>query len=104
MRLRVAPDGDAFQPFAKGGFGTPSGKCEFRAESIAYTPPVESRFGDERLRARYPLEMISPKHDDSMNSTFGNRPDNDAATATVYMESRDAAARGISHRRSGACI
>jgi anaerobic selenocysteine-containing dehydrogenase len=96
VRLRVAPDRNAFQPFATGGFGTPSGKCEFRAESIAYTPPVESRFGDERLRARYPLEMISPKHDDSMNSTFGNRPDNDAATATVYMESRDAAARGIS--------
>ena len=47
VRLRVAPDGDPFLPFAEGGFGTPSGKCEFRAESIAYTPPVESRFGDE---------------------------------------------------------
>ncbi|MGA3079677.1 MAG: molybdopterin-dependent oxidoreductase, partial [Bryobacteraceae bacterium] len=47
VRLRVAPAGDAFLPFANGGFGTPSGKCEFRAESIGYTPPVESRFGDE---------------------------------------------------------
>ena len=95
VRLRVAPAADPFLPFANGGFGTPSGKCEFHAESIAYTPPVESRFGDERLRARFPLEMISPKHDDSMNSTFGNRPENDTATATMYMESADAAARGI---------
>ena len=95
VRLRVAPNGDPFQPFAHGGFGTPSGKCEFRAESIEYTPPVESRFGDEGLRARFPLELISPKHDDSMNSTFGNRPENDAATATLHMDSSDAAARGI---------
>jgi anaerobic selenocysteine-containing dehydrogenase len=95
VRLRVAPQGDDFLPFADGGFGTPSGKCEFRAESIAYTPPVESRFGDESLLARFPLELISPKHDDSMNSTFGNRPENDAATATVHIQSADAAARGI---------
>ena len=95
VRLHVAPVGDAFLPFAHGGFGTPSGKCEFHAESIAYTPPVESRFGDQSLRARFPLEMISPKHDDSMNSTFGNRPENDAATATVHIEAADAAARGI---------
>jgi anaerobic selenocysteine-containing dehydrogenase len=88
VRLRVAP-------FANGGFGTPSGKCEFHAETIEYTPPVESRFGDENLRARFPLELISPKHDDSMNSTFGNRPENDAATATVHIEAADAAARGI---------
>ena len=96
VRLRVAPAADPFLPFANGGFGTPSGKCEFRAESIEYTPPVESRFGDDSLRARYPLEMISPKHDDSMNSTFGNRPENDAATAALHIESSDAAARGIS--------
>ncbi|HUE21557.1 MAG TPA: molybdopterin-dependent oxidoreductase [Bryobacteraceae bacterium] len=95
VRLRVAPNGDPFLPFSNGGFGTPSGKCEFHAESIEYTPPVESRFGDESLRARFPLELISPKHDDSMNSTFGNRPENDAATATVHIEAADAAARGI---------
>jgi len=95
VRLRVAPGGDPFLPFADGGFGTPSGKCEFRAESIGYTPPVESRLGDEALRARFPLELISPKHDDSMNSTFGNRPENDAATAVLHIEASDAAARGI---------
>ena len=31
-----------------------------------------------------------------MNSTFGNRPENDAATATLHIHSSDAAARGIS--------
>jgi anaerobic selenocysteine-containing dehydrogenase len=96
VRLRVSPAGEPFLPFAHGGFGTPSGKCDFHAESIAYTPPVESRFGDQSLHARFPLEMISPKHDDAMNSTFGNRPENDAATATLHIESADAAARGIS--------
>jgi anaerobic selenocysteine-containing dehydrogenase len=95
VRLQVAHNGDPFLPFANGGFGTPSGKCEFHAESLAYTPPLESRLGDPQLLARFPLELISPKHDDSMNSTFGNRPDNDAATATLHIEAADAAARGI---------
>ena len=111
VRLQVAPAGEPFLPFANGGFGTPSGKCDFRAESIAYTPPLESRFGDQSLLARYPLEMISPKHDDSMNSTFGNRPDTDAATATLHIESADAAARGIStgdqvrvYNNRGSCL
>ena len=36
-------------------------------------PPVESRLGIGRAPSRYPLELISPKNDDSMNSTFGNR-------------------------------
>jgi anaerobic selenocysteine-containing dehydrogenase len=111
VRLRVAPGGEAFLPFAHGGFGTASGKCEFHAESLGYTPPVESRFGDQSLRARFPLELISPKHDDSMNSTFGNRPENDAATATLHMQAADAAARGIAtgdqvrvYNDRGACL
>ncbi len=95
VRLHVAPGGDPFLPFANGGFGTPSGKCEFHAHSLAYTPPVESRFGDEALRARFPLELISAKHDDSMNSTFGNRPGNDLATAALHMDASDATPRGI---------
>jgi anaerobic selenocysteine-containing dehydrogenase len=95
VRLRVAPNGDAFQPFAKGGFGTTSGKCEFNAETLEYTPPVESRHGDKALRDKYPLEVISPKNDDSMNSTFGGRPGTDLQTALVKMHTRDARPRGI---------
>jgi anaerobic selenocysteine-containing dehydrogenase len=92
VRLRI---GDPFLPFAEGGFGTPSGKCEFRAETLTFEPPIESRSGDQKLAARYPLELISPKNDDSMNSTFGNRPATDRQTAVLTIHPTDAAPRGI---------
>src|SRR5712691_79770 len=93
VRLKVAKNGDAFLPFAEGGFATPSGRCELRVPD--YTPPVESRNGSQSLLAKYPLELISPKNDDSMNSTFGNRPDTDRQTATLAIHTTDAAERGI---------
>jgi anaerobic selenocysteine-containing dehydrogenase len=92
VRLRLP---EPFLPFADGGFGTPDGKCHFDAESLDYTPPVESRLGDAELRAKYPLELISPKNDDSMNSTFGMRDAVDAQTAVVHLNAADAAPRGI---------
>jgi anaerobic selenocysteine-containing dehydrogenase len=92
VRLNI---GDPFLPFAEGGFGTPSGKCEFHAETLDFEPPVESRHGDLALAARYPLEMISPKNDDSMNSTFGNRPEVDRQTANLTIHPDDAAPRQI---------
>ena len=99
VRLNVAPgtaSKDApFLPFAQGGFGTPSGKCEFGAETLEYTPPVESRLGDETLRGKYPLELISSKNDDSMNSTFGNRDAVDEDTAILHLHPSDAEARAI---------
>ena len=96
VRLRVASNGDAFLPFAQGGFGTPSGKCEFNACTLDYTPPAESRHGDAALRSKYPLELISPKNDDSMNSTFGYRPDRDHETSVLRLHVSDAERRGIS--------
>jgi anaerobic selenocysteine-containing dehydrogenase len=93
VRLRI---GGPFLPFANGGFGNASGKCEFHAETLDYQPPVESRLGDPDLTGRFPLEMISPKNDDSMNSTFGNRPDTDFQTAVLKLHPSDAAPRGIS--------
>ena len=95
IRLHFPNNGGPFLPFAEGGFGTPSGKCEFHAETLDYTPPVESRLGDAGLRAKYPLEMISPKNDDSMNSTFGNRDSTDMQTAVIHVHAADAAPRGI---------
>ena len=95
IRLNISEPGTPFLPFAEGGFGTPSGKCEFGAESLDYTPPAESRFGDKSLRQRYPLELISSKNDDSMNSTFGNRPQVDAATALLHLNQVDAKTRSI---------
>ncbi len=50
--------------------------------------------------ARFPLEMISPKNDDSMNSTFGNRPDTDWQTAVLKLHPADAGtARHLDRRR-----
>ena len=95
VRLRVASNGDPFLPFAHGGFGTPGGRCDFKAETLDYSPPIESRMGERSLRARFPLELISPKNDDSMNSTFGNRPDTDRQTASIKIHPADAEARNI---------
>ncbi len=92
MRLNIP---DPFLPFAEGGFGTPSGKCEFRAETLDYTPPVESRNGDASLAARFPLELISPKADDNMNSTMASRPENDAHNGCLTLHPADATARAI---------
>jgi anaerobic selenocysteine-containing dehydrogenase len=96
VRLNISPEGTPFLPFAEGNFGTPSGKCEFRAETLGYVPPVESRMGEADLLSEYPLELISPKNHDSMNSTFGNRSDVDSQTAVATIHPQDAASRGIS--------
>ncbi len=93
-RLNVSPSGEPFQPHAD-GFPALGGKMDFLADRLAYQPPVESRLGDAALRERFPLEMISPKNTDSMNSTFGNRPGADADTAEVFLHQEDAAARRI---------
>ena len=93
VRLNVSPEGTPFVPFAEGGFGTTSGKCELG--DFDYIPPMESRLGDAGLRKRFPLEMISSKNDDSMNSTFGNRDAVDADTALLYLHTDDARARNI---------
>ena len=59
------------------------------------TPPSESRLGDRGLSRRYPLEFISSKNDDSMNSTFGHRDAVDDQTAVLHLHTLDAGARRI---------
>jgi anaerobic selenocysteine-containing dehydrogenase len=82
-----------FLPFASGKFGTPSGRVALSPPE--YVPPVESRFGEPSLTGKFPLELVSSKNDDSMNSTFGMRPHVDAQTATAYIHATDAQPRGI---------
>ena len=108
VRLRLP---EPFQPFAQGNFGTEDGKCHFRAEALDYQPPVESRFGDAALHREFPFELISPKNDDSMNSTFGHRPSVDFDTAGLHMHHDDAERLGIRtadavriYNRRGACV
>ncbi len=95
VRLNVSEPGTPFLPFANGGFGTASGKCELGPEALYYTPPQESRLGSQDLRARYPLELVSSKNDDSMNSTFGHRAGVDAQTSVLHIRIQDAEPRGV---------
>lgn len=84
-----------FLPFAEGTFARPGGKVDLGADTLDYVPPDESRFGTPELVAKYPLELVSAKNDDSMNSTFGNRPEVDAQTSFAYLHTEDAKPRKI---------
>ncbi|MGH9628285.1 MAG: molybdopterin-containing oxidoreductase family protein, partial [Bryobacteraceae bacterium] len=95
IRLKVSAGDTPYLPFASGGFGTPSGKCNLDGENLDYVPPIESRLGDAELRMKYPLELVSSKNDDSMNSTFGNRSDTDRQTSVLILHTEDAAERAI---------
>ncbi len=95
VRLKVSAEGQPYLPFAAGRFGTPSGKCDLGGDTLGYEPPAESRLGDKWLRRSYPLELVSSKNDDSMNSTFGFRADTDGQTAVLEMHWDDAGPRNI---------
>jgi len=86
---------DQWLPFAEGGFGFPDGKARLNLDGLRYHPTPESRFGEER--GAFPLEMISPKAHDAMNSTFNYQEPLDAETATVWINAEDAARRAIAH-------
>jgi anaerobic selenocysteine-containing dehydrogenase len=100
------PELHPFQPYVSGTLPTPSGKIEFYSEALAsqgldplpaFVPPVESRFGD--LAKRFPLEFLSRKADNYMNSTFanldGHRKMEARTSQRLEMHPADAAARGI---------
>ena len=95
VRLKISAENTPFLPFAEGNFGTSDGKCHFNAETLDYAPPIESRHGDAELNRKFPLELISPKNDDSMNSTFGHRDGVDRQTAILHLAAADAESRGI---------
>lgn len=93
-------------PFAKGGFPTPSGKCEFASTLLAkvgrdplpdYLPPYESAEAAPQLAARYPLAMISPPARNFLNSSFVNIDSLRATEGEPHLDIHpcDAAPRGI---------
>jgi anaerobic selenocysteine-containing dehydrogenase len=99
---------ERFAPFAQGGFGTPSGKCEFYSETAAamgldplpvYTPPRENVLSAPDLARRYPLAFISPPCRDFLNSSFANLPFALASAKEPRLDIHpdDAAARGIAN-------
>jgi anaerobic selenocysteine-containing dehydrogenase len=93
-------------PFAEGGFPTPSGKCELRAEGLAregldpvagYVPPREGPRTAPELARRYPLAFISPPAHHFLNSTFSAQPTlmRREGEPALVIHPDDAAARGI---------
>jgi len=101
-----APEGQPFLPYAAGPLATPSGKVEFYSETLAaqgldalpcFTPPAESRWGEDAKR--YPLEFLSRKADNYMNSTFanldGHRKMEARTSQRLEMHPLDAKSRGI---------
>src|SRR5581483_9493194 len=70
------PEHHPFQPYLSGPLSTPSGKIELFSDALAtqgldplpaFVPPVESRWST--AAERYPLEFLSRKADNYMNST-----------------------------------
>jgi anaerobic selenocysteine-containing dehydrogenase len=85
---------------------TPSGKIEFYSETLAaqgldplpeFVPNTESRFTENAKQ--FPLEFLSRKNDNYMNSTFanldGHRRMEARTSQRLEMHPLDAKARGI---------
>jgi anaerobic selenocysteine-containing dehydrogenase len=103
IRLNLPKD---YAPFAEGGFGTPSGKCELYSARMAaqgmdplptYIPPHEDPQTRPDLAKRFPLQMISPPVPSFLNSTFVNVDvlRKMAGDVTVEIHPQDASSRGI---------
>ncbi|HZD95059.1 MAG TPA: molybdopterin dinucleotide binding domain-containing protein, partial [Candidatus Sulfotelmatobacter sp.] len=93
-----------FLPFAKGGFATASGKAELYSEKltalgldpvVSFVPPEESRFSERSKH--FPLELLSRKADNFLNSSFTNIPSIQKMEQPELLEihTADAEQRGI---------
>jgi len=100
LRLNYPKKDGFITPFAEGGFGTPSGKCEFYSEALAkrgfdplptYIPPHEGE------TAEFPLALNTPPARNAMNSTFGNIEElaKPHGPPTVQLNPADAATRSV---------
>jgi molybdopterin guanine dinucleotide-containing S/N-oxide reductase-like protein len=93
-----------FLPFAHGGFATASGKAELYSEKLAaqglepvvsFVPPRESRLSAGAKQ--FPLELLSRKADNFLNSSFANIPAIQKMEQPELLEihANDAQSRGI---------
>ena len=100
LRLNYPKKDGFITPFSEGGFGTPSGKCEFYSETLAkrgfdplptYIPPHEGE------TVEFPLALNTPPARNAMNSTFGNIEElaKPHGPPTVQLNPADAAARNV---------
>ena len=89
-------------PFARGGFPSPSGKCEFYSQALAdqgLDPLPQVIANIDPPNARHPLAMISPPARHFLNSSFANVDSLQAMEGQPILEMHadDARARGIGH-------
>jgi anaerobic selenocysteine-containing dehydrogenase len=100
------PQTAPFMPYASGTVQTPSGKIEFYSETLAakgldglpaFIPATESRWG--KTAKQFPLEFLSRKADNYMNSTFanlqGHRKMEARTSQRLELHPLDANSRGI---------
>ncbi len=104
IRVPYAEDG---RPWASGVFPTTSGKVELVSEQLramgqpalpTFVPPREGPHGDADLVARYPLQLLTPKHHSRfLNSGYSHLPKHGPAEGAPFVEldAADAAARGL---------
>ena len=106
LSFHCAPETEPFLPYSSGRLPTPSGKIEFFSEALAadgldglpaFVPPTESRWGESA--ERFPLEFLSRKADNYMNSTFanldGHRKMEARTSQRLEIHPLDAQSRGI---------
>jgi anaerobic selenocysteine-containing dehydrogenase len=106
LGFHLNPETQPFLAYTTGTLATPTGKIEFDSEVLkargadglpGFKPPTESRWGEDAKR--YPLEFLSRKADNYMNSTFanldGHRKMEARTSQRLEMHPADAAARGI---------
>lgn len=90
----------AEQPFAEGGFPSPTGKAQVDAPGLGvpdYVAPYEAVLSAPALARRFPLAMISPPARHFLNSTFVNVKSLRSIEGEPLVEIHpdDAATRGI---------
>jgi anaerobic selenocysteine-containing dehydrogenase len=93
------------KPWRSGRLKTPSGKFELYSEPLArlglspvpvYVPSPEGQL-DNALKARYPLQLLTPHSHHLINSSFGNVPSARRLERgpALRLNPADAAARGL---------
>ena len=104
VRVPYPDDG---RPWGAGVFPTPSGRVELVSETLAamgqpalptFVAPREGPHGDADLVARYPLQLLTPKHHTRfLNSSYSALPKHGPAEGAPFVEldAADAARRGL---------
>ena len=104
VRVPYPADG---RPFGDGEFETASGRVEFASDRLermgqpripVYVAPREGPGGDPELVARYPLQLLTPKHHTRfLNSAYAQLPKHGPAEGGPFVElvADDAADRGL---------